>query len=101
MAVKEKTMNLSEPVSFGSEQITSVTITRKLKYLRGYSLKVGADGSGGVTINFDFETLMDLGSKMIGHPISVIEEFAEDDQSAIMQEAQDFLLKHLGTGKAQ
>ena len=54
-----------------------------------------------MSINFDFDTLINLGSKMIGHPVSTLEEFDEDDQSEILQEANDFLFKHLGTGKAQ
>lgn len=105
MAAKERTIQLQEPVTIGTgekaEFITEVIIRRKLKYLRGCSIKAGADGSGGVSINFDFDTLIDLGSKMVGYPVSTLEEFSEDDQSVIISAASDFLLKHLGTGKAQ
>lgn len=105
MSAKERTIKLKEPVTIGTgdkaEHITEVTIRRKLKYLRGCSVKAGADGSGGVSINFDFDTLLDLGSKMVAYPVSTLEEFSEDDQSEIISEASNFLLKHLGTGKAQ
>lgn len=105
MAAKEIKHTLKEPVTIGSgdkaQEITEVTIRRKLKYLRGMHVKAGADGAGGVSITFDFDTLINLGSKMIGEPISTLEELDEDDQSVIMQEANSFLLKHLGTGKAQ
>lgn len=101
MSSKERVFILSEPVSIGSEEITQVTIKRKLKYLRGCSVRAGSDGAGGVSINFDFDTLIDLGSKMIGQPVSTLEEFSEEDQSEIIQEANNFLFKHLGTGKAQ
>lgn len=105
MAAKERIYQLTEPVTIGSgdkaEHITEVTIKRKLKYLRNCSVKAGADGAGGVSINFDFNTLIELASRMTGLNISTIEEFEEDDQSELIQEANDFLFKHLGTGKAQ
>lgn len=101
MSAKERVLKLKEAVHIGSEEITEVTIKRKLKYLRGCSVRAGADGAGGVSINFDFDTLINLGSKMIGHPVSTLEEFDEDDQSEILQEANSFLFKHLGTGQAQ
>lgn len=99
---KERNYTLKHPVTLGigdkAEIITEVTITRKLKHLRNYSLRAGADDKGGVSINIDFGTLIDLGSKMIGRLPGELEEFDEDDQSIIIQEAQDFLFKHLGTG---
>lgn len=98
---KERVHILSEPVQFGSEEITQVTITRKLKHLRTCTLKAGADAGGGVSVNIDFGVLIDLGSKMIGHPPAVLEEMGEEDQSVVIQEANDFLFRHLGTGKAQ
>jgi len=98
---KEKTITLSEPVQFGSETISEVKVTRKLKHLRGCVVKAGADSKGGFSLDLDYGTLIDLGAKMIGHPPSVLEEFDEEDQSAILGEANDFLLKHLGGGKAQ
>lgn len=99
---KERIHQLIKGVTIGSaDEITEVTITRKLKYLRGCSVQAGADGAGGVSIKFDFETLIELASKMVGLPLSTLEEFSEDDQSVIIQEANDFLFKHLGTGKAQ
>lgn len=105
MAAKEIKLTLKEPVMIGSgdkaQEITEVTIRRKLKYLRGMAVRAGADGAGGVSITFDFDTLINLGSKMIGEPISTLEEFDEEDQSFIMKEANNFLLTHLGTGPAQ
>lgn len=105
MAAKERVYQLKEEVRIGksenAEVITEVTIRRKLKYLRGMTVRAGADGAGGVSVTFDFDTLINLGARMIGHPVSTLEEFDEDDQSEIMQEANDFLFKHLGTGKAQ
>lgn len=102
---KERVYTLSEPVTIGSgekaEHIEEVTIKRKLKYLRGCSVKAGADGSGGVSINFDFDTLIELASRMTGHNVSTLEEFPELDQSELIQEASNFLLERLGTGKAQ
>ncbi len=105
MSSKEKTIQLKDEVVIGTGEkaqvITEVTIKRKLKYLRGCSVRAGADGAGGVSINFDFDTLINLASRMIGEPVSTLEEFDEDDQTAIIEEASNFLLKHLGTGKAQ
>lgn len=98
---KQTTHTLVEPVQFGSEQITQITISRKLKFLRGCTLRAGADAKGGVSIDMDYGTLLDLGAKMIGHPAAVLDDFAEDDQSLVIQAANDFLLKHLGAGKAQ
>lgn len=105
MAAKERVYELTEPVTIGTgdkaEEIVEVTIKRKLKYLRGCSVRAGADGSGGVSINFDFDTLIGLASKMVALPESTLEAFNEEDQSEIIQEANNFLFKHLGTGKAQ
>ncbi|MFC0710755.1 hypothetical protein [Azorhizophilus paspali] len=98
---KERVHTLAEPVQFGSETITQVTITRKLKHLRNCTLRAGADAKGEVSVNIDFGTLIDLGAKMIGHPVAALEEFAEEDQSVVIQEANDFLFRHLGTGQRQ
>lgn len=102
---KERTYTLKEPVTLGesdkAETVTHVTITRKLKYLRNHTLRAGADADGGVSINIDFGTLIDLGSKMIGHPPAVLDEMCEADQAVIMQEASDFLFNALGTGKPE
>lgn len=98
---KETSHKLKEPAQFGSELIEQITISRKLKFLRGCTLRAGADAKGGVSIDLDYGVLIDLGAKMIGHPPSVLEEFCEEDQSLVIQEANDFLLKHLGAGKAQ
>jgi hypothetical protein len=104
MTAKERIYELTEEVRIGTgekaEVITEVIIKRKLKYLRGCAVRAGADGAGGVSINFEFDTLIDLASKMVGLPVSTIEEFSEKDQSEIIQEANSFLFKHLGTGKA-
>lgn len=97
---KERVHVLSVPVMFGKEEITEVTIARKLRHLRSCSIKAGADGNGGVSINIEFGTLIDLGSKMIGHTPAVLEDMAEEDQQVILKEANDFLLSALGTGPA-
>lgn len=95
---KETSHKLKTPVQFGSETIEQVTISRKLKFLRGCTVKAGADAKGGVSIDLDYGTLIDLGSKMIGQPAAVLDDMDEDDQSIIIQAANDFLLKHLGAG---
>lgn len=95
---KEKKIVLIEPVEFGSESVTELTVTRKLKYLRGYSLRVTSDGKGNGALDLDFSTLIDLGAKMSGRAPAFIEELGEDDQGVLLQEARDFLLKHLGGG---
>lgn len=95
---KESTLLLTEPVQFGSETVTELTIVRKLKYLRGHTLRVTSDGKGSGTVDLDFSTLIDLGAKLSGRTPAFIEEMDEDDQGALIQEARDFLLKHLGGG---
>ena len=98
---KEKIIQLAEPVSFGKDTFTELTVTRKLKYLRGFALRVTSDGKGSGGVDIDFATLIDLGAKMVGHPPALIEELGEDDQAVIIQEARDFLLKHLGGGSQE
>ena len=98
---KEKIIPLSEPVTFGKDTYNELTVTRKLKYLRGFALRVTSDGKGSGGVDIDFATLIDLGAKMVGHPPALIEELSEDDQAAVIQEARDFLLKHLGGGSQE
>jgi hypothetical protein len=95
---KEKVITLKEPVPFGSETISELTISRKLKYLRGHSLRITSDGKGNGAIDLDFSTLIDLGSKMAGRPPAFIDDMDEADQAVLIQEARDFLLAHLGGG---
>ena len=95
---KETILPLTEPVQFGSETVTELTIVRKLKYLRGHALRVTSDGKGSGAVDLDFSTLIDLGAKMAGRSAAFIEEMDEDDQGVLIQEARDFLLKHLGGG---
>lgn len=95
---KEKSLVLKEPVQFGSESVTELTVSRKLKYLRGYSLRITSDGKGSGAIDLDFSTLIDLGSKMAGSAPAFIDEMSEEDQAVLIQEARDFLLAHLGGG---
>lgn len=95
---KEKTHTLAEPVQFGSETVETLTITRKLKHLRGHSLRVSSDGKGNGGMDLDFATLIDLGAKMIGRAPAFLDELSEDDQEMVLQEARDFLLSRLGTG---
>lgn len=98
---KERIYKLKEPVHFGDDVIEEVTITRKLKFLRSHSLSVRVSDNNEVGLNLDFGTIIDLGSKMIGHPPAVIDEMHEDDQGEIMEAARDFLLSALGTGKKE
>lgn len=100
-APKEEVYTLAEPVEFGKETITEVTIQRKLKHLRGFGLRAGSSVNGDTMLNIDFGTLIDLACKMIAQPLSVMEEMCEQDQSYLIGAAQDFLMSRLGTGKAQ
>ncbi|MDR9749846.1 phage tail assembly protein [Pseudomonas sp. SZMC_28357] len=97
----EKKITLKAPVQFGSESVSELVMTRKLKYLRGYSLRVTSDGKGSGAIDLDFSTLIDLSAKMIGRSPAFIDEVDEDDQAVLLQEARDFLLKHLGGGSQE
>ncbi|MNJ63285.1 hypothetical protein D3C77_591780 [compost metagenome] len=96
---KEKRIVLVEPVEFGSETVSELTMTRKLKFLRGHSLRVTSDGKGNGALDLDFSTLIDLGAKMAGRAPAFIEELGEDDQGVVIQEARDFLLARLGAGQ--
>lgn len=98
---KEENYTLLEPVEFGKETITEVTIQRKLKHLRNFSVRAGSSTSGDTMLNIDFGTLIDLACKMIAQPLSVMDEMGEQDQAYLIQAAQDFLFSRLGTGKAQ
>ncbi len=95
---KETVITLAEPVVFGKDTVTELNVVRKLKYLRGHALRVTTDGKGNGGMDIDFATLIDLGAKMVGQPQAFLEEMSEDDQTAVIEEARDFLLKHLGTG---
>ena len=64
----------------------------------GYSLRVASDGKGNGSLDLDFSTLIDLSAKLIGRAPAFIDEMGEDDQGALLQEARDFLLQHLGAG---
>ena len=96
---KEKKLQLAEQVTFGKDTFTELTVTRKLKYLRGHALRITSDGKGNGGADMDFATLIDLGAKMVGHPPALLDELSEDDQAAVIGEARDFLLKHLGGGR--
>lgn len=98
---KEKVIQLVEPAEFGNQSFSEVTVTRKLKYLRGHALRITSDGKGSGGVDMDFATLIDLAAKMVGQPPAVIEELSEDDQAVLIQEARDFLLKHLGGGSQE
>ncbi|SDI55338.1 hypothetical protein [Pseudomonas abietaniphila] len=98
---KEKNLPLSAPVTFGKETLTELTVTRKLKYLRGHALRVTSDGKGSGGVDIDFATLIDLAAKMVEHPPALIEELEEEDQASLIQEARDFLLTHLGGGSQE
>ncbi|CAI8805539.1 Phage tail assembly protein [Pseudomonas sp. IT-P74] len=94
----EKQITLKQPVQFGSESVGELTLARKLKYLRGHTLRVTSDGKGNGAVDLDFSTLIDLSAKMSGRTPAFIDEMDEDDQAVLLQEARDFLLKHLGGG---
>jgi hypothetical protein len=95
---KEKVITLKTPVAFGSETVSELMLSFKLKYLRGHSLRVTSDGKGSGTVDLDFSTLLDLSAKLSGRTPAFIEDMDEDDQGLLIQEARDFLLKHLGGG---
>jgi hypothetical protein len=95
---KEKVLTLKAPVAFGSETVSELMLSFKLKYLRGHSLRVTSDGKGSGTVDLDFSTLLDLSAKLSGRTPAFIEDMDEDDQGLLIQEARDFLLKHLGGG---
>jgi len=95
---KEKVITLKAPVPFGSETVSELMLSFKLKYLRGHSLRVTSDGKGSGTVDLDFSTLLDLSAKLSGRTPAFIEDMDEDDQGLLIQEARDFLLKHLGGG---
>jgi len=95
---KEKLITLKEPVEFGSETVTELTMTFKLKHLRGHALRVVSDGKGNGGLDLDFGTLIDLAAKLVGRAPAFLEELGEEDQGVVLQEARDFLLSRLATG---
>jgi hypothetical protein len=95
---KEKIITLKAPIQFGSESVSELTLSYKLKYLRGHSLRVTSDGKGSGAVDLDFSTLIDLSAKLSARTPAFIEEMDEEDQGILIQEARDFLLKHLGAG---
>lgn len=95
---REKTIQLHEPVQFGSETVEELTMSFKLKHLRGHALRIVGDGKGGGGLDLDFGTLIDLAAKLIGRTPAFLDELCDADQSAILQEARDFLLSRLATG---
>lgn len=101
---KSKKYTLTQPATVGTgedaETITEVTITRKLQYLRGVVIKAGMDGSGGMAVNIDIGQSLDLATKMIGHPLAVLDAMEDEDQAYILEQANDFLFSSLGNGKA-
>lgn len=98
---KQKIIPLTEPVTFGKDTCTELTVVRKLKYLRGHALRITSDGKGSGGVEMDFATLIDLAAKMVGQPPALLEELSEDDQEALLKEARDFLLQHLGAGSPE
>lgn len=95
---REKVIQLLEPVQFGSERIEELTMSFKLKHLRGHSLRVVSDGKGNGGMDLDFGTLIDLAAKLVGRAPAFLEELGEEDQGVVIQEARDFLLSRLATG---
>lgn len=103
MAAKkgETVYTLKEPVKFGSDEITEVTISRKLKYLKGCVVRVGVNEDGAkdaATLNLDMGQLIDLAGRMTGLTPSQMEDLHEDDQAHLISEANSFLFSRLGTG---
>ena len=94
----ERVYTLAEPVQFGSELVEHVTITKKLKFLRGQTLRASVGKSEEVTIHFDFGTIMDVAAKMIAQVPAFLDELGDEDRATIMGEAQSFLFSNLGTG---
>ena len=94
----ERVYSLVEPVQFGSELVEHVTISKKLKFLRGQTLKASVGKGEEVTIHFDFGTIMDVACKMIGQVPAFLDELGDEDRGVIMGDAQSFLFSNLGTG---
>lgn len=100
-APKETRYELKTPVTFGGEEITEVTIARKLKFLRGQTIRAGAGAGGDVKVDIDLGAQMDLACKMIGQVPAFLEELDQEDLGVIMEAALDFLFSALGTGPKQ
>lgn len=103
MAKNETRYELKHPVTMpgATEETKELTLSRKLKYLRGanVSVGVGAEGSKDMaTIHMDMGQLVDLAGKMAGLLPAQMEELHSADQGYLIGQAQDFLFSSLGTG---
>lgn len=98
---KERTYQLKTPVNFGNEEITEITISRKLKFLRGQRITAGVDAGGDVKVELDIGAQLDLAARMIGQVPAFLDELDEEDLAEVMGEAQDFLFSSLGNGPKQ
>ena len=97
---KETPHTLKAPISFIKEEISSVIITRKNKFLKGCVVKAGVREGEETVIYMDVGSVYDLAGKMIGYPAEIFDEMDEEDSGFIIGEARDFLLSGLGTGKS-
>ena len=97
---KTKEIQLKEPVNFGGQEISELTIKYKLNYLRNATMRVTVNEGKGdeVGIDLNLGTIIDLASKMIGEAPALLDELGDHDRGIVMEEARDFLLGSLGTG---
>lgn len=95
---KSREYKLKEPFQFGKEYVESVTITEKLSFLRGHSMRAGVGEGREVTVHFEFSTIIDLAAKMITQVPGFLDHLGDEDRAEIMGEAQRFLFSSLGTG---
>lgn len=96
---REQVYTLKQPVKFGGEDVTEVTISYKLKHLRKCAVKVGvSEGKDDAVLNIDLGQLIDLSSAMIGRVPAFLDELGDEDQAHLISEANTFLLSRLGTG---
>jgi len=97
---RENVYTLKEPVKFGSEEVTEVTISYKLKHLRSCTVKVGVEegSKDSALLALDMGQLIDLASKMTGRVPAFLDELCDEDQAHLISEANSFLLSRLGTG---
>lgn len=99
MATKEILHELKTPVVFGGQEITELTIRRKLGFLRGQHISVGVSASGEAKVDLDIGAQLDLAAKMIGQVPAFLDELDQEDLAVVMEAAQSFLFSALGTGQ--
>ncbi len=95
------TRTLKEAAREGDKSVTEITLSYKLKYLRGHSLSAGRTKEGGEAMQFDVGSFIDIAAKMIGYTPDFLDELCEEDQQFVLGEARDFFINSLGAGKSE